>query len=482
MVSRRLRRAVSGRTVRLACCVAAAVAVLAVSDATAQTGQAEEAVWEGELVATDPPYGTLKNSIDGNIRIARLADGTFTIDAFITYEWGPSDACSNFTTRGGSGTGVFVESLFGVQDRNGIEFTVDSYNDHTTTCDGDPHANTSSEGSFHLDVEGNRIFGMAPAGGPEFELVGPEVRPPAAADDEPTEEESEDEQEHEVQEEGEDEDGAAAVLEPGVIERDGNLYLNAPEGGVLTLTRADLPEWARDQIAVTGGFIASAATPDRLGPGDRTVTIDGIAVARVNDRTVRGNLVVEGSDRIFVNGVPVAVLGGGVAMATSTAGFVPDVAGVIVLPTATAEEQLEIDLYEINNQLRQQLKEVEEYANRALELLEEDAEAGDTRIEIDAREFEIGDQISIGGPEGDAEIAVVADKGSLILKEPLQFRYPAGALVIEVDPTGFPTIESGDDDGGPMVLLIIGGVAIAAVIGVGVFLGRRRGGAREVGG
>ena len=418
-------------------------------------------MWEGELVATDPPYGTLKNSIEGNIRIARLADGTFTIDAFITYEWGPSDACSNFTTRGGSGTGVFVESLFGVQGRNGIEFTVNSYNDHTTTCDGDPHANTSSEGSFHLDVEGNRIFGMAPAGGPEFELVGAEVRP-ADADEEAA-------------------SGDEAVLEPGVIERDGNLYLNAPEGGILALTRADLPEWARDQIAVTGGFIASAATPDRLGPGDRTVTIDGIAVARVNDRTVRGNLVVEGSDRIYVNGVPVAVLGGGVAMVTSTAGFVPDVAGVIVLPTATAEEQLEIELYEINNNLRQQLKEVEEYANRALELLEEDAEAGDTRIEIDASEFEIGDEISIGGPEGDAEIAVVADKGSLILEEPLQFSYPAGSLVIEVDPTGFPTIASLEDDGGSMALLIIGAVAVVAVIGVGIVLSRRRG-AREVGG
>lgn len=117
--------------------------------------------------------------------------------------------------------------------------------------------------------------------------------------------------------------------EYGVIEKDGNLYLNSKPGEVLEINSEDLPEWARGKIAKLGATIAIVGPPDTITEGDNNVLLDGIPVARVGDSTAHGGEVVEGSEKIFINGKPAAIIGGYAVDPLVGPGPVPAVGGAI---------------------------------------------------------------------------------------------------------------------------------------------------------
>jgi len=114
----------------------------------------------------------------------------------------------------------------------------------------------------------------------------------------------------------------------GVIEKDGNLYLNSRPGEVLSIDTKDLPDWAREQIATVGASIAVVGPPDSIVEGDSNVLLNGLPVARMGDATAHGGKIIEGSKRIFVNGQPVAFIGGK-AIDPMVTGTVPHVGGPI---------------------------------------------------------------------------------------------------------------------------------------------------------
>ena len=116
--------------------------------------------------------------------------------------------------------------------------------------------------------------------------------------------------------------------EYGVIEKDGNLYLNSKPGEVLSISTEDLPEWARGQIATVGATIAVVGPPDSIVEGDSNVLLNGLPIARLGDSTAHGGTIVEGSKRIFVNGQPVAFIGGQ-ATDPMVTGTIPHVGGPI---------------------------------------------------------------------------------------------------------------------------------------------------------
>lgn len=116
----------------------------------------------------------------------------------------------------------------------------------------------------------------------------------------------------------------------GVIEEDGNLYLNSKPGEVLEIKTEDLPVWARDQIATVGATISVVGPPDSIVEGDKNVLLDGIPIARVGDGTAHGGKIVEGSTNIFVNGKPAAIIGGMSVDPMVSPGPVPAVGGPIV--------------------------------------------------------------------------------------------------------------------------------------------------------
>lgn len=95
----------------------------------------------------------------------------------------------------------------------------------------------------------------------------------------------------------------------GVIEKDGKLYINSKPGEVLSITTMDLPIWARGQIATVGAQIVVVGPPDTVTEGDSNVLLDGRPIAREGDGTAQGGVIVEGSDKIFVNGKPAAFIG-----------------------------------------------------------------------------------------------------------------------------------------------------------------------------
>lgn len=116
----------------------------------------------------------------------------------------------------------------------------------------------------------------------------------------------------------------------GIIEKDGNLYLNSKPGEVLSIKTEDLPVWAQEKIATVGANIAVVGPPDTITSGDNFVLLDGLPIARINDSTAHGGMIVEGSAKIFVNGRPVAVIGGFATDPMVAPGPVPHVGGPIV--------------------------------------------------------------------------------------------------------------------------------------------------------
>lgn len=116
--------------------------------------------------------------------------------------------------------------------------------------------------------------------------------------------------------------------EYGIIEKDGNLYLKSKPGEVLSIKTNDLPGWARGKIATLGASIAVVCSPDSIVEGDVHVLLDNLPVARVGDSTAHGGTIMEGSDRIFVNGQAVAFIGA-YAVDPLVLGKVPCVGGPI---------------------------------------------------------------------------------------------------------------------------------------------------------
>ena len=205
--------------------------------------------------------------------------------------------------------------------------------------------------------------------------------------------------------------------EYGVIERDGQIHLVAPPGGVLELTSSDLPPEILAQMVTVGAMHATVAEPGTIVEGDTTVLLDGLPIARLGDGTANGGEIVEGSEVVFVNGVPAAFIGGLVVDPTVAGAFIPRAGGPILASSCApdAAEPCVPDDYP-----------------EPIDPLAEPARAGDDRIVLtDDGDFEIGDTIVIGGDEN-AEVRVVDDKGSLILDRPLEFDHPAGTVVVRV--------------------------------------------------
>jgi len=212
------------------------------------------------------------------------------------------------------------------------------------------------------------------------------------------------------------------VIEPeyGVIEKDGKLYLNSPPDGTLRITMSDLPLWARHHMVTNGSMVVCVGFPDTVSTGDPTVLLEGFAVARLEDSTTHGGVIVEGSDRIFINGVPAAFIGGfhtcPMVLGSSA---VPHVGGPIihssVSPFESYDEWIE--------------KTVEDLP---VTILSEDVKQGSTILKVDGKDIEVGDTVMIGNDPDLVESAIVIDKGSLILDRPLKNDHPAGTLVTRV--------------------------------------------------
>jgi uncharacterized Zn-binding protein involved in type VI secretion len=213
--------------------------------------------------------------------------------------------------------------------------------------------------------------------------------------------------------------------EYGVIEKDGNIYLVSPPGETLEVSLEDLPEWARPWMVTVGTMCVCVGPPDEVVTGDTSVLLEGRAVARVNDTTSHGGVIVVGSDRIFVNGVPAAFLGafhvcpmvtGGDGMGRGTG--VPHVGGPI-LPSP-----------ELFDKLRQ--LEEEQLAETPITMLKEEVTQGSTVLETMGKEIKVGDAIIIGNSPEKVEGAIVIDKGSFVIDRPLKYDHPAGTLITRI--------------------------------------------------
>ena len=260
---------------------------------------------------------------------------------------------------------------------------------------------------------------------------------------------------------------ATADPEYGVIVRDGVIHLTSPPGETLLISQSDLPEWARGLIATQGDMYGRAGPPGSISGGDPTVLLDGRPVARAGDPTTMGGTIVEGSTRIYVNGVPAATVGS-MAIDPVGSGLVPGVGGPILRHEECRESRITYWDHEVCTDL-------------FIQPLDEEAARGDTRIRLlQDGTWEIGDGVVVGGDEATMETAVVVDKGSLILDRPLQHDHAAGEPVIRIAAAHVDQVIApvpGDheppDDGPP----ILGIVALLAALGLGgmAVMSRRRG-------
>ena len=209
------------------------------------------------------------------------------------------------------------------------------------------------------------------------------------------------------------------VVEPeyGIIEKDGKLYLNSPPDGTLIFSYDDLPEWARSQIIRVGDMAICVGPPDTVAFGDNSVLLNGKPVSRVGDQTAHGGIIEQGSDRIFVNGVP-AAFGGGMHICPLVTPPVPHIGGPLV-PTSDRDYQKSSYVIIGSDEV-------------LITSLTEDVSRGSFHLNLDNEGFEIGDAVVIGSDSDLAEIALVAEKGSIILDRPLKNSYPTGTQVTKV--------------------------------------------------
>ncbi|MCP3974438.1 MAG: hypothetical protein GY720_08090 [bacterium] len=259
--------------------------------------------------------------------------------------------------------------------------------------------------------------------------------------------------------------------EHGVIERDCKLFLVAPPGETLSISRSDLPNWAREQVVTVGAIIVKVGVPTRVSSGDPTVLIDGKPVAMLGSQAADGGVVVEASERIFVNGVPVPTIGSMVVSPMNTV-LVPHVGGPIVTNGSAATIEQICDL-----------------RGGFCEALTMAADSGATSLDVDMPKAAVGDVVLIDGPGGQIEAARVTGQGSLLLEEPLAFAHPAGSIValvpaelrqiVDAGPSAeqiaaFEAFVSGETEESPLPVLPILAVVGLAVLGASLVLIRRR--------
>jgi uncharacterized Zn-binding protein involved in type VI secretion len=251
--------------------------------------------------------------------------------------------------------------------------------------------------------------------------------------------------------------------EYGVIERDGNLYIISPPGETLDLKLTDIPIWARYQLVTVGAMAICVGPPDKVISGDTSVLVEGAALVRLGDSTMHGGTIIEGSPKIFVNGVSAAIIGGFHTCPIHQGGAgIPHVGGPVLDSPSLASSGIE---------------ELDDYVFKDLPLifLEEEVSEGSTVIDVSGEGIEIGDAVIIGSDGELSEMARVEDKGSLILDRPLVNSYPAGTLVTKVpdeySDTVTPHISQYDptesitsEDSGPIADFFLPGYPIWSIV------------------
>lgn len=264
-----------------------------------------------------------------------------------------------------------------------------------------------------------------------------------------------------------------------IVNEDGSVELvPPPDGGALNISRSDLPPWVRFSVVTVG---ATTTTLEIISDGDPLVLIDGVPVARLGDPTNRGGAIVEGSDLVLVNGRPAAFVGAMTVTPMMNGPSVPWVGGPIVTPGDRPSDSVFAELGAETNATLDALSTyeaaMEEWYGDGLEEfvsdraycrlylgdeaecdrvreeglvlqeaawqafveelsvleLDEAASSGDDLIEGDFPGVDVGDGVMIG--EDPVDVAIVTDKGSLILDQPLRHDHPAGAPVLRIDPS-----------------------------------------------
>ena len=228
--------------------------------------------------------------------------------------------------------------------------------------------------------------------------------------------------------------------EYGIIEREGNLYLVSPPGGILEISMGDLPAWARAQMVTVGALCVCVGPPDTVKSGDTSILLEGQPVARVHDSTAHGGIIVDGSDRIFVNGVP-AAFRGGMHICPMITPPIPHVGGPIVYNCEWEfSEEAEFGVG-YDQCVKKYLDELNTFIERSetnpslippVFEIKKAVSRGSTVLDVDAEGVEIGDAVVIGSDPDLSEVAIIVDKGSIVLDRPLKNSYPAGTLVTRV--------------------------------------------------
>jgi len=114
----------------------------------------------------------------------------------------------------------------------------------------------------------------------------------------------------------------------GITEKDGKLYINSRPGEVFNIQENELPDWAKGQLVVVGAMAVCTGPPNTVSGGDTTIIYKGLPVARLGDKTAHGGVITQGSDKIFVNGIPAAYVGA-MTVCPMVTGVVPHVGGPI---------------------------------------------------------------------------------------------------------------------------------------------------------
>lgn len=223
-----------------------------------------------------------------------------------------------------------------------------------------------------------------------------------------------------------------------IVNEDGSVELiSPPDGGVLSLTGADLPfSLIPLPLATVGSMVVNVGPPDTVIEGDPKVLLNGMPIARIGDGTAHGGEIVTGNTNVLVNGVPAAQISS-FAICPQMTGVVPHVGGPItvgVLPTGFITNGVLVGDAEALLELYLRLADlpVEDYPEEmAATATEADSSAGDTVIEGDFDDYEVGDGVAIG--DDPVDIGIVTEKGSIVLDRPLRHDHPAGSKVVRVD-------------------------------------------------
>jgi uncharacterized Zn-binding protein involved in type VI secretion len=252
---------------------------------------------------------------------------------------------------------------------------------------------------------------------------------------------------------------ADAPTESGVVERDGILFITSPPGGTLEISRSDLPDWAGWRIATVGALSAGFGG---VKSGDPNVLLDGLPIARMDDRTNTDAVIISAAPNIFVNGRPAARIGDDVrGLLDGNLQVTPFVAPLITTgPCGNYEPDGTPDVSEIYAACDPPL---------AMAITEADASSGGTVLDVDSSRFKVGDTVVVGSGETRDKVDVSA-LGSLIFSSPLVYDHPVGTLVMGTDRIVASTPPG---SGGGQGLWIGAAAVIAAAFAATVFLRRR---------